>query len=317
MRSRFLLVLAVLALLGTTASAAPVSEPEPAASGTVILDQAPNPAAFVQLTVGTTSTTGSLVVGGRTVCRGTMDATPATGAVVNTVRVTCDADWRATTATVKYQIANVNTPSTWRDFGQPQTRNCPGYGQTGNGCYGTTMSDSITRTMWVRVSFQFSAVGPRGASGTSGWRAYQQGVYNDAGEPYPQVESSRGSERYVPFPAYNTQYGWTRCQEPAKNPGGTLPCWRDPNFATNVYAYYSLRGWTSPPDYYEPQVHHIHPLNFGGGNDVTNGVILEPWDHTLFTTWWRNFSPRWWCEGRLCDRPTATVTGSVTYEVGY
>jgi len=52
-----------------------------------------------------------------------------------------------------------------------------------------------------------------------------------------------------------------------------------------VIARYQANGFPIPAS---PECHHIHPLGFGGSNDVRNGVPLSHTSHGYFNAWWRN-----------------------------
>jgi hypothetical protein len=204
-------------------------------------------------------------------------------AEVHTGRVVCNGDAQVTGIQVTWYEANVNTPSTFVQVGQPTTWRCSMWNNYCGEAH-VFYSHTITRTSLVRARVQLQGEGVGGP-----WYATPV-VYNDRGWSYPEVIDTRyASGGYVPF--RRPGRGWGMCEDTGL-PGR---CDADqPRFRSNLQEWYINRQRPLPRDPYE--AHHIAPQAFGGGDLVpANGVLINRNTHQwTFTPWWAAFSIRTW-----------------------
>lgn len=183
--------------------------------------------------------------------------------------------------------SNVNTPASYQNLNF-QVFNC-----AVNPCTTAYYAYNPDRTEHLRNSASFFMTGTDGKQYTGGptdnvW------TYNSVGGGYPNFNPSTS---YLPFTVFFPSPSFTVCDD---NPALTVPpaCPRSPTFLADVTNHYTSVGWTIPscPNGVNPQAHHIKPLAWGGGNNVSNGVLLCPDDHLLYTGWWARgrFDPSMW-----------------------
>lgn len=202
------------------------------------------------------------------------------------IKVTLDCGAPVIPANVKvtWMKAHVNSP-TKPEVWTTEKKFC----KLSNPCVLEFQSPKITQTMHVLAKLESLAYGPK--EDLTGEACCLRRTYNDKGAPYPHVRSTRGGEEYVPFPTYTPGYGWTKCKDDIKV--ATPPaCPRPDGFPEKVRKYYESKGWSIPKS--PTEAHHIQPLRWGGGNDASNGVLLDEFYHKPFTTWWASFSDKPW-----------------------
>ena len=166
---------------------------------------------------------------------------------------------------------------------------------TSKPCGGNTCSASfgfsVTGTGIVEVDTWYTAHFPSQKPATSPHAGFSI-PFNNLGQAYPQEQDTRYTDtsRTVPFPApppmiqtcpQNASTRKTGCSYRTDKPLGI-------NFAADLRTAYDLNKWDTTI-FKSPnlQAHHIHPLCWGGRNDVNNnGVYLRKADHQKYTSWW-------------------------------
>ena len=187
--------------------------------------------------------------------------------------------------------ANVTTPTNYQQIGTLTADQC----NVSNPCQTQTYTYVPTQTQLLRNAASFFVLG------TDGNIYMSQPVqaiwpYDTPGWGYPNFNPSSS---YVPFQVQFPPGPYDVCPDGTPTPPS---CTRDANFLNNVTNYYTSQGWNVPTAAADClagdtiQAHHIKPLRWGGGNDVTNSVLLCSSDHQFYTTWWNpnNFSIAPW-----------------------
>ncbi|MFK0734827.1 MAG: hypothetical protein ACFKPT_15225 [Gloeotrichia echinulata GP01] len=168
--------------------------------------------------------------------------------------------------------SNVNFPTERRYIGD-NTHSCT---LTASTCTTPTYARTINRTQHFWVYTGVNIVGIDGKVYTRTDISPTLRTYNDKGASYPFIKPTRGDMPIVQFP----------------DPPYVERVPRAANFADELRKIYVAKNWTIPSD---PEAHHIKPIAWGGGNDVSaNGVFLGKATHQLFTTWWASFSNLNW-----------------------
>lgn len=130
---------------------------------------------------------------------------------------------------------------------------------------GKTEADSATSTAYTRII-----------------------PFNEAGLAYPQYVDSRYLNGPVPFP--NARTSFVRC--PGNLRKDAFGCYaRDFDFADRLRKMYGTMGWNMAIfKYTDIDAHHIHPLQWGGDNEVSdNGVFLVQNGHrSAYGPWWND-----------------------------
>jgi hypothetical protein len=211
--------------------------------------------------------------------RTTIDAT-ARGSAQARFDITCTPPAIVTTVDVTMRRHGFNRQSNTIGAESKQPQRCGSskckvtltFPVNGTGLYelkatysGKTEADSATSTPFTRVI-----------------------PFNEAGTPYPQYVDSRYLDRPVPFPDARTSF--LRC--PANVKIDAFGCYaRDFSFADKLRRMYGTMGWNMAVfKYTDLDAHHIHPLQWGGDNQVRdNGVFLVQHGHrSAYGPWWND-----------------------------
>lgn len=185
--------------------------------------------------------------------------------------------------------SNVNFPNKWWKV-ETKEFTCPAQPV----CLTPYYTLPINRTKFLRVKGYFSGITTNGNI-ESTEKNSSDIVYNDRGEPYPKYKVSTKVflQGYVPFPKLAPGRSYDRCDD---DPSRTTPpaCKRKNIKKLLINHYTNAQQIPLPGPIDNIEGHHVKPLRWGGGNSITNGVLLPEDVHKHFSRWWTGFSSRKW-----------------------
>lgn len=203
-------------------------------------------------------------------------------------RISCDVGIPQSIKLFVYK-SNVNYPSKWY-LVETKEFNCPPQPFCQTPYYVLTMN----QTKFLRIKGYFSGITTEGNIKSVEKNAPDI-VYNDRGEPYPEykVSTKLFLQGYVPFPKLASGKSYDRCDDdPSRN---TPPACKRKDIKRPLIDYYTnVLTIPLPGPINKIEGHHVKPLRWGGGNSITNGVLLPENVHDVFSRWWTGFSSRKW-----------------------
>jgi hypothetical protein len=170
--------------------------------------------------------------------------------------------------------ANVNFPKNYTLIGTNSfsCRNVVGE------CRTPEYSRPISRTQKFHVVAEGTVIGVSGITDVMAVKPSLVNTFNDRGKIYPNVISTRPGMTPIGFPS---------------EPYGRIAD-RGSTFRNDLKKLYEQQNWPFPASPYSG--HHVKPLEWGGTDDLSNGVLLDDYTHyTIFHRgFWDHFSNRSW-----------------------
>lgn len=151
----------------------------------------------------------------------------------------------------------------------------------------------LGHSQWVRICASYNGVmyhGGAAAYAQSNQECSDKFVMNRLAVRYPRIAPPVGVPLLeVPFP----DAPFRDCTG-QKGAGGCAERITSSAFRALILDAYPKQGWSAPPNVTRTfgagyEAHHIKPLQWGGQNVGSNGILVLRADHLKLNTWWRNF----------------------------